>query len=91
MSNCFKQMSDLSQRVCNLLDTGWQDGQSEWESERDTDKKRQKESKSINETDIHILHSLPQSPVLLLLLSVLFTLGCEDCLIMAGLSAPGPF
>lgn len=34
---------------------------------------------------------LPKSPVTLWLLSALFTLGCEDCLIMAGLSAPAPF
>ena len=33
----------------------------------------------------------PKAPFLLCSLSALFTLGCEDRLIMAGLSAPAPF
>lgn len=69
-SNCFKQMSDLWPRVCNLLDAGWAGGQSEWESERDTDRGRRSLKASMRLTSISYTPPHP-SPVLLWLLSVL--------------------
>ena len=44
-SNCFKQMSDLWLRVCNLLDAGWRAGNLSGRVKETQTRERQKESK----------------------------------------------
>lgn len=89
-SNCFKQMSLLRLGVCNLPSAGWRALKSEWETDTHTHThthRRLKASMRWTSMSPPLTH-LPKSPVPPGTLSALFTLGCEDGLIMARVISP---
>jgi len=62
-----------------------------WVGELGSNRDRVAERPESINVRLTFISSPSPSPVHLWLLSTLFTLGCEDCLIMAKLSAPAPF